>query len=80
MPRYVYAWRVTTDTWLLRAVVGPVSDELAAQVDRVIPPAAVEATLAELEERCALPFCITGELEAADWPEAAHRVRAWHFT
>ena len=80
MPRYVYGWRALSDTWLLRAVVGPVSPARAAEVDRVLDPDKVDATLAALEEDCPLPFCITGELEAPDWAEAARRVREWHFT
>lgn len=80
MPRFLYAWRSTTDTWHLRAVVGPVDAAFAAQVDRVVDPSGVAAVLAEAEEDCPLPWCVTGEVEAASWSEAAERVRGWHFT
>ena len=80
MHRFVYQWRVNQDHFLLRAVVGPVTDEIARSVDRVIDEEELDTVLQELDGACAPPWCAHGVVEAPDWPTAADRVRAWHFT
>jgi hypothetical protein len=80
VPRFVYGWNVTTGAWLLRAVVGPVGEVVAASVDRVLREAEVDAVIEDLDAACAPPWCVHGEIEAADWAEAEERVRGWHFT
>ena len=80
MQRYLYAWNVTTDTWSLRAVVGPVDEAVADEVDRVLDAAEVDGVLAELDAACAPPWCVHGEMIAAAWAEVEDRVRGWHFT
>lgn len=80
MPRFVYAWNVNTEVWGLRAVVGPVSDAVAAQVERVVDPESLDGLLRELDAGCAPPWCVHGVMDAAHWGEVEDRVRGWHFT
>ena len=79
MLRFVYAWNVNTDTWMVRAVVGPVPDGVVG-VDQVVEPTDVDALLRQLDADCAPPWCVHGEMLAASWSEVEDRVRGWHFT
>ncbi len=80
MPRFVYMWHTNLDRFPVRAVVGPVTASVAASVDQVVDEAALDAFLADLDSRCAPPWCAHGVMEADSWDQVAERVRAWHFT
>lgn len=80
MPQFVYQWHVNLNQFSVRAVVGPVTPDLARSVDRVLDPDDVEAVLEHLDADCAPPWCVHGSMHANTWAEVEARVRGWHFT